>query len=369
MKEQFINSAYLKIREISESRDWDYWVAPDGAITHMSPSCEAMTGYKASEFLQKPDLITRIIHPEDQWEVGELFRCMESALKCNIEFRIITAFKTVRWLSRSHQKVISDMGTHAGIRVINKDITFQKNLEQQHRPENEHLEQFAYAAAHDLREPLVAVAAQLKALELHLKENKNENVQRSLSKAINIVLGMDSMLQGFFARYRVNTRALSHEVSDANECLRNALSDLAFSIKKTGTTVTNDYLPSVKIDASRLMTIFSNLIANSIRFRGSEPLRIHVGCTSGRSSVSQFHVSDNGMGMEAPCLERILKLLDRTPDCSLPSGPGLGLLTCRKIIERHGGNLWLDSRPQSGAIYYFTLPKAAMETFDKTPKR
>jgi light-regulated signal transduction histidine kinase (bacteriophytochrome) len=264
--------------------------------------------------------------------------------------------------------MISDTGTYAGIRVTNSDITFRKNLElelrrktEQLERSNKDLEQFAYAAAHDLREPLVAVAAQLKALERLLKMNTNEGVQRTLSRAMNHVLSMDSMLQAIFSCSSVNSTPSSFEISDANVCLKNAISNLAFSIKKSGTVVTSDNLPLVNIGASQLMTIFRNLIAYSIKFRNAFPPRIHVGCAPCRS-VNQFHVTDNGMGIAPPYLDRIFRLLDRVHDISGPMNAGIGLLTCRSIVEQYGGNLWLDSKPAQGSTFFFTLPAVDMET-------
>lgn len=357
---------------VTMSRDWDYWVDPDGVITHVSPSCETITGYRASEILQRPELVTRIIHPEDLSSVTKHFRSVELGETGGIHFRIITAFKTVRWMSRSCQRVFSDTGTHAGIRVINRDITFQKNLEQELQARNEQLERsnrelehFAYAAAHDLREPLVAVAAELKSMERRLRTSQNLSIQKSLSKAMNLILAMDSMLQSFFSRSGVSPTPSFLDVSDANICLKDAMSNLDFSLKKSGATVTSDKLPLVNIDAPQLTRIFRNLIANSIKFRTSSPLRIHIGCAS-CGPLNQFHVSDNGMGMEPPYLERVFKLLERMHDPSGPSGSGIGLFVCRKIIEQHGGNLWLDSTPQEGSSFYFTLPAVSMETSEQT---
>ncbi len=252
--------------------------------------------------------------------------------------------------------------THV-IRMAVSDITERKRIEKvlKQRTEdlersNKDLEQFAYVAAHDLREPLVAVAAYLKVLE-RLSKNPLEDMGRTcIAKAINLVLRMDNMLQKLLAYSRLTLTPMSYEVTDCNTCLADALSNLGLSIKKSGAVVTSDTLPTLRIDASQLVLIFQNLIGNAIKYRDSEPVRIHVGCIS-KESYYQFSVSDNGIGIEPPYLDRIFNMFERVKDLSGPMGTGIGLSTCRKIVERYGGRIWVDSKVGKGSTFYFTLPK------------
>ena len=107
--------------------------------------------------------------------------------------------------------------------------------------------------------------------------------------------------------------------------------------------MTSDTLPTLKIDASQLVLIFLNLIGNAIKYRDSEPVTVHVGCIS-KESQYQFSVSDNGIGIEAPYLDRIFNMFERVKDVSEPSGTGIGLSTCRTIVERYGGRIWVELR-------------------------
>ena len=249
------------------------------------------------------------------------------------------------------------------IRLAVSDITERKRIEDvlKQRTEdlersNKDLEQFAYVAAHDLREPLVAVAAYLKVLE-RLSKNPLEDMGRTcIAKAINLVLRMDNMLQKLLAYSRLTLTPISYEMTDCNISLADALSNLGLSIKKSGAVVTSDTLPTIKINSSQLVPIFQNLIGNAIKYRESEPLRIHVGCIS-KESYYQFSVSDNGIGIEPPYLDRIFNMFERVKDLSGPMGTGIGLSTCRKIVERYGGRIWVDSKVGKGSIFYFTLPK------------
>ncbi|MFA6221243.1 MAG: ATP-binding protein [Desulfomonilaceae bacterium] len=253
--------------------------------------------------------------------------------------------------------------THV-IRMAVSDITERKQIEEvlKQRTEelersNKDLEQFAYVAAHDLREPLVAVAAYLKVLE-RLSKNPLEDVARTcIAKALNLALRMDSMLQGLLAYSRLTLTPISYEMTDCNTCLADAISNLGLSIKKRGAVVTSDTLPTLKIDASQLATIFQNLVGNAIKYGETGPLRVHVGFIS-RESYYQFSVSDNGIGIEPPYLDRIFNLFERVKDLSGPMGTGIGLSTCRKIVERYGGRIWVDSKVGKGSTFYFTLPNS-----------
>ncbi len=243
------------------------------------------------------------------------------------------------------------------------DITERKSMEEslvQRTKElersNKDLEQFAYVAAHDLREPLVAVASYLKVLERLSKNSIEANGRKCISKSLNLVLRMDSMLQGLLAYSRVTLAPMTYEMTDSNTCLGESVSNLELSIKKSGAVVTSDDLPTLKINDSQLVLIFQNLIGNAIKYRESVPLSVHVSCVTNESE-HQFSVTDNGIGIEPPYLNRIFNMFERTKDLSGPSGTGIGLSTCRNILERYGGRLWVESSVGKGSTFYFTLPK------------
>ena len=342
---------------------WEYWIDPDGSLIYVSPSCERITGYRSDEFINNPGLLKDIIHHEDQLLVGNHFDSIDSDPPYAVEFRIVSPTGETRWIGHSCQAVYGEDGRCLGRRVSNRDITKRKGIEEvvKQRTEelersNKDLEQFAYVAAHDLREPLVAVAAYLKILE-RLSKNPLEDVARTcIAKALNLALRMDSMLQGLLAYSRLTLTPISYEITDCNTCLVDALSNLGLSIKKSGAVVTNDTLPTLKIDASQLVLIFQNLIGNAIKYSETEHPKVHVGCIS-KESQYQFSVSDNGIGIAPPYLNRIFKMFERVKDLSGPMGNGIGLSTCRKIVERYGGRIWVDSKVGKGSTFHFTLPK------------
>ena len=363
MEEALKQSEQEKFRTVADfTYDWEYWIDPAGALVIRLAVLREDYGYRSDEFSKNPDLLTEIIHPEDQSLVGDHLSAIGLEDAYEIDFRIVTRTGEIRWIGHSCQPVYRDDGSWFGRRVSNRDITERKRIEEilKQRTKdlersNKDLEQFAYVAAHDLREPLVAVASYLKVLERLLKNPVEDNVRKCVIKAMNLVLRMDAMLQGLLAYSRLSLAPRSYEVTDSNIALTDALSNLRMSIEKSGAIVTSDTLPSLKMDASQLVLIFQNLVGNAIKYRESEPLRIQVGCVT-RASEYQFSVSDNGIGIEAPYLDRIFNMFERVKDLSGPSGTGIGLSTCRNIVERYGGRMWVDSQPGKGSTFYFTIP-------------
>jgi PAS domain S-box-containing protein len=363
MEEALKQSEQEKFRTVADfTYDWEYWIDPAGALCYVSPSCERITGYRSEEFSQHPDLLTEIIHPEDKSLVGAHLSTIGLEDAYEIDFRIVTRKGEIRWIGHSCQPVYRDDGSWFGRRVSNRDITERKQIEEilKQRTKdlersNKDLEQFAYVAAHDLREPLVAVASYLKVLERLSKNLVEDSFRKCIIKAMNLVLRMDAMLQGLLAYSRLSLTPRSYEVTDSNIALTDALSNLRLSIEKSGAIVTSDTLPSLKMDASQLVLIFQNLVGNAIKYRESEPLRIHVGCVT-KESEHEFSVSDNGIGIEPPYLNRIFNMFERVKDLSGPSGTGIGLSTCRNIVERYGGRMWVESQPGKGSTFYFTIP-------------
>lgn len=220
---------------------------------------------------------------------------------------------------------------------------------------NKDLEQFAYVAAHDLREPLVGAAAYLKLLERRATKILDKEARKCLSKSFEIVQRMDWLIQGLLDYSRVSGKQQKFEPTDCNSCFSDALSNLRSAINESGARVTTYHLPTVMAIPVHITQLFQNLIGNAIKYRGNIPLQIHVGAESANSEY-QFWVRDNGMGIEPPNFERIFQIFQRVDNSSSPIGTGIGLATCKKIVERHGGRIWVESQPGKGSTFRFTFP-------------
>jgi PAS domain S-box-containing protein len=220
---------------------------------------------------------------------------------------------------------------------------------------NQDLEQFAYVAAHDLREPLIGVAAYLKLLERSIGKTLENESRKYLSRSLDTVIRMDFLIQSLLDYSRVTETKRKPEPTDCNTCLAQALANLRRAIKESGATISKEPLPTVMAIPVHLTQLFQNLIGNAIKFRGSSPLKIHVGVQS-RNFEHEFLVRDNGIGIAPPYFDRVFQIFQRVDNSSDPGGTGIGLATCKKIVERHGGRIWVESEPGRGSIFFFTIP-------------
>ncbi len=250
------------------------------------------------------------------------------------------------------------------ISSIIRDISQRKQAEAALREKtdalersNKDLEEFAYVTAHDLREPLVGIGAYLKLLERRSGHSLDDESRKFVTRAVETVARMDSLIRSLLAYSRVAENSEELETIDANSCLRQALANLKSVINETATSVTSDSLPTLKARPAQLVQVFQNLIGNGIKFRGTEPPKIHVAFTPSEDDY-HFSVCDNGRGIELPYLDKIFQIFQRVDDSSGPSGTGIGLATCKKIVERHGGRIWVGSEPGKGSTFHFTFPKS-----------
>ena len=222
---------------------------------------------------------------------------------------------------------------------------------------NERLEQFAYAASHDLQEPLRMVTSYLRLLQNRCGEDLDDEGEEFLEYAVDGADRMREMIDGLLAYSRVDTRGDPFEPVDLGAVLEAVREDLRFKIEEADGEVTADALPTVEGDACQLRQVLQNLLANAVEYSGDDPPRVHVSATRAddRWVVS---VEDDGVGVDPEDGERVFDLFQRLHSTAEQPGSGLGLALCERIVERHGGDIWVDSEPGEGATFRFTLPAA-----------
>jgi light-regulated signal transduction histidine kinase (bacteriophytochrome) len=157
----------------------------------------------------------------------------------------------------------------------------------------------------------------------------------------------------------VGTQTQAFAPTDSAAILERAIANLQMAIAESGATITHDSLPEVMVDASQFVQLFQNLIGNAIKFRSEQPPQIHISAEH-IEDAWRFSVRDNGIGIEPEYTERIFIIFQRLHRRADYPGTGIGLAICRKIVERHGGRLWIESEPGQGSIFYFTLPDRAV---------
>jgi len=243
------------------------------------------------------------------------------------------------------------------------DITERKRAEEElHRLleelkySNAELEQFAYVASHDLQEPLRMVSSYMQLLERRYQGKLDSDADEFIAFAVDGAKRMQNLINDLLAYSRVGTRGRALVSSPCEEALKEALANLQFAIAESGATITHEPLPEVNGDPTQLVQLFQNLLSNAIKFRGPEAPRIQVGAhPEGAEWV--FPVCDNGIGLDPKFAERIFVIFQRLHQRDSYPGTGIGLAICKRIVQRHGGRIWVESMPGEGATFYFTLPK------------
>lgn len=255
--------------------------------------------------------------------------------------------------------------TTAALRDITERKRAEAELARQARElarSNEELEQFAYVASHDLQEPLRMVSSYTQLLAKEYQGQLSGDADKYIDYAVDGVKRMQELINDLLAYSRVGTQGRAFEATDCEAALQRVLRNLEVSIRESGATITHDPLPTVVGDPIQIQQLFQNLIANGIKFRRAEAPQVHVGAeprVGEQGGEWLFSVRDNGIGIAPKYGERIFQIFQRLHNRRKYSGTGIGLAICKKIVERHGGRIWLDEQPGVGAAFHFTIPQQA----------
>jgi PAS domain S-box-containing protein len=245
-----------------------------------------------------------------------------------------------------------------------RDITVRKKSEEhlvktvgELKRSNDELQQFAYVASHDLQEPLRMVASYTQLLAERYKGRLDSDADEFIAYAVDGSNRMQGLIQDLLAYSRAGTNGKALRKISTESPLQEALANLRATIQETGAVVTHGSLPVITTDGTQLAQIFQNLVGNAIKYHGAATPRVHVSAVKNGGNEWIFSVRDNGLGIDPQYFERIFVLFQRLHGQTEFKGTGIGLAICKKMLERLGGRIWVESQPEQGSTFYFALPE------------
>ncbi len=335
----------------------------NGCVVSCNRSAEQIFGYTEQELAGRPLTVLMPVRYRDAHSSGlERFKStgahtvigkvleLHGLRKDGVEFPLEISIST--WQT----------GQQSFFAGVIRDITERKRSEEalrQSRSESQRkadeLEQFAYVASHDLQEPLRMVISYMQLLEQKYKNRLDSQAEKFIEYAVDGSLRMRALIKDLLVYSRLGRSVEDFHTIDCGIIVSQVLSDLQVAIQEAGASVTYDQLPSITCDAIQVSQLFQNLISNAIKFRSNSTPHIHISADlKGREWL--FCVQDNGIGISLEYNERVFLVFQRLHTRKEYPGTGIGLAICRKIVERHGGRIWVESEVGKGSKFYFTLP-------------
>ena len=254
-------------------------------------------------------------------------------------------------------ELLQQLGNQVAIALTQAQLFEQETQQRQELARsNEELQQFAYIASHDLQEPLRMVTSYLQILERRYQGRLDPDADDFIQFAVDGALRMRTLINDLLTYSRVGTRGQAFELTSCRLAVDSAIANLQLAIEESGAVVTYGDLPQLRADPTQLTQLFQNLISNAVKFRSEAPCRVTIEASQ-KADAWLFAVQDNGVGLDPQYAERIFVIFQRLNNRLDYPGTGIGLAVCKKIVERHGGNIWVQSEPGQGATFYFTLPE------------
>jgi PAS domain S-box-containing protein len=352
------------------SCDWDYWISPEQTLNFISLSCERITGYRSEEFEADPSLLMSIIHERDRQRV-EKHIAREFSLEqfCHLDFSIITRDGQERVISHYCKPIYGNDGKFLGRYVSNRDITERINVKkslEEHieilEQRNKDLQAFGYMASHDLRESLFLIQAFSKRLRNMYFQDAESKAGAYLQQIEKASQHMKMLLDSILSYSRIVMQKDSMAPIDLNVIAKEVILDMEFFLRKEEAVVTLDMLPSVYADYGQMYQLLKNLISNALKFhKPGEVPTINIYSRHDESGVHtgrwEVVVEDRGIGFDEKESAKIFDLFERLHSKESFEGTGIGLSICKRIAERHGGEILATSIPGQGSKFIIRFPE------------
>jgi len=334
-------------------------------VVKLDERTEKMFGLRPGSFRKTYNAFEKLVHEED---ISHVQKAIKNSLERDLPY--VTLFRTkpesgnTNYISSRALIIKDENGKPVSFTGVCFDVTnlkegtelLVKKLNEELLRSNKDLESFAYVASHDLQEPLRMVTSFTQLLALQYKDKLDERAHEYISFAVDGSQRMYELLNGLLAYSRIQSKGKAFTRVNLNNVLENVTKNLSLQIKESSTSIEIDKLPEVFADENQMIQLFQNLISNSIKFSLESP-RIYISSMFENGNYV-FSVKDKGIGIESQYFDRIFKIFQRLHPRDQFEGTGIGLAICRRIIDRHGGNIWVESVPEKGSTFFFTISKA-----------
>ena len=346
-------------------------VSPDGRWLRVNERLCDILGTTREELLQEP--ITTAVSPDHLGlDAGHREQMLGGEIESfAVEQRTSTRRGTPVWTRTTAAPVARAGGAPDHLVLVIEDVTARLEAQEQLEAtlanlerSNRELEQFAYVASHDLQEPLRMVSSYTQLIERRYKDKLDQDGREFIAYAVDGANRMQRLIQDLLRYSRVTTRGQPFVAVDMRAALAEALENLQVAIAEAGAVVTDGDLPVVHGDRTQVVQVLQNLVGNGIKFRrAGQPPRVHVSAARSQEEPGFFtiKVTDNGIGIAATYYDRVFVIFQRLHTKREYPGTGIGLALCKRIIERHGGRIWIEPAPEQGTTVAFTLPALGTE--------
>lgn len=337
---------------------WD----PSFKITRFNHAFEHMTGYTASEVIGKD--LSMLFPPESTEEsLAEINQTLAGKYWESVEIPILRKDGRVRIALWNSANITADDGkTIVATIAQGQDITERKNAELRLKEysddlarSNAELQSFAYIASHDLREPLRTISGFLQILEMDYGDRLDAEAREHIKRTVKAAKRLHDMIDDLLSFSRLETRKKAFAKTDLKEVLNTAVRDLNATITEHKAHISAGTLPVVLADDQQMLILFRNLIDNAVKFHGEQPPVVKIKAER-MEDEWKLSFKDNGIGIDPVSYARIFDMFVRLHSWNEYPGNGIGLAMCKKIVERHGGRIWVESAVGKGSTFYFTLP-------------
>jgi PAS domain S-box-containing protein len=376
---------------VKSSDDAILSLSSEGIVMSWNAGAERIYGYRAEEIIGRPISVT--VPPERVEELKGLLEKLKRGQR-------LENFETLR-LRKDGKPFFASLtlspmkdadGEVRSIAAIVRDTTKRKmseaklqilagELEQR----NQELQQFAYVASHDLKEPLRTIASFTQLLSKRYRDKLDRDANDFIGYIVSAAARMQALIDDLLTYSRLGRENRPLAPADLEVVLREVIGNLSATLRESGAVVTHDPLPTLLADSTQMTQLLQNLIENALKFHGKEPSRIHISAkergtfrasgpeaqiaTDGDLEADTpqpgdewlFSVQDNGIGIDPQHGKRIFLIFQRLHTQDEYPGTGVGLAICKKIVERHGGRIWVASKPGNGTTFYFTIPNRRWE--------